>query len=215
MLGGSSQNCIVTIERRCLPGKGKKRVIKKYKKSAFLPFIKELYVYLLAKEKKLDYIPKLLDFNLEERTLYIENVGISISDLCKKRKCDKESFLPEIKKMYEKLISHGLYHNDIGWKNILYNERQDRFYLIDFEWALPILKNQVRAKNILKRIYQKNAKPKKRTQPKKRTNKRTKPKKRTNKRINKRTQPKKRTNKRINKRTRPKKRTNKRTNKRF
>ena len=94
--------------------------------------------------------------------------------------------------MYEKLISHGLYHNDIGWKNILYNERQDRFYLIDFEWALPILKNQVRAKNILKRIYQKNAKPKKRTQPNKRTNKRinkiTKPNKRTktNKRINKR-----------------------------
>ena len=43
----------------------------------------------------------------------------------------------EIKKMYDKLGKLGFYHNDMRWRNILYNESKDQFYLIDFEHTSP------------------------------------------------------------------------------
>ena len=141
--GGAPWNNTLTIT--------KSKITKKYKKNALIPFMRELYVYLLAKQKKLNYIPKLLNYDIEKKILVIENVGISIYDLCKKTKCNKDDFLPGIKEIYHKLIDLGIYHNDIHYKNILYNEKKDQLYLVDFEWSGPVLKNKD-YENLLKKM---------------------------------------------------------------
>ena len=141
--GGARDNVIIT--------KTKNKIIKAYKKNSLIPFLRELYVYLLAKKKKLKFIPKLLNYDLEKKTLIIENAGMSIYDLCKNRHCKKEIFLPNIKEIYQKLIDVGIYHNDIRYRNVLYNEKNDQFYLIDFEWTGPILKDKD-FENLLKKM---------------------------------------------------------------
>ena len=141
--GGAPWNNTLTIT--------KDKITKKYKKNALIPFMRELYVYLLAKQKKLNYIPKLINYDIEKKILVIENVGISIYDLCKKTKCNKDDFLPGIKEIYHKLIDLGIYHNDIHYKNILYNEKKDQLYLVDFEWSGPVLKNKD-YENLLKKM---------------------------------------------------------------
>ena len=162
--GGAPWNNTLTIT------KGK--ITKKYKKNALIPFMRELYVYLLAKQKKLNYIPKLLNYDIEKKILVIENVGISIYDLCKKTKCNKDDFLPGIKEIYHKLIDLGIYHNDIHYKNILYNEKKDQLYLVDFEWSGPVLKNKD-YENLLKKMKKikdnKNTKKRVRTKKVKRS----------------------------------------------
>ena len=120
--GGAPWNNTLTIT--------KSKITKKYKKNALIPFMRELYVYLLAKQKKLNYIPKLLNYDIEKKILVIENVGISIYDLCKKTKCNKDDFLPGIKEIYHKLIDLGIYHNDIHDENFLY--KNNKIFLVDF-----------------------------------------------------------------------------------
>lgn len=127
--GGTQSNCFVEIKE--------KEIIKEYKPSAHNAFVNELFVYLFAKEKKIPFIPKLISYDLEKRILIIKNVGESLYEYCKKNNCDYTDFYPKIKKIYEKLIDYGLYHNDMRWKNILYDSKTKKFYLIDFEYTSP------------------------------------------------------------------------------
>lgn len=127
--GGAQNNAKIIID--------KDKITKIYRKKYYKDFVNELSFYLLQKQKKLKFIPKLLSYDIQKRTLVIENAGISIRELCRKRECNKEEFLPEIKKMYDKLVSLGFYHNDMRWRNIIYNESKDQFFLIDFEHTSP------------------------------------------------------------------------------
>ena len=127
--GGTPSNCMVRVK--------KNEIVKEYKPYAHKAFVNELYIYLFAKEKKIPFIPKLLRYDLEKRILVIKNVGESLYDYCKKNDCDYTDFFPKIKKIYEKLIDYGLYHNDMRWKNILYDSKKNKFYLIDFEFTSP------------------------------------------------------------------------------
>ena len=43
--------------------------------------------------------------------------------------------IPKIMKEYKKLVKLGFYHNDLRYKNIVYNEKKDQLYLIDFEFT--------------------------------------------------------------------------------
>ena len=132
--GGTPSNCTVQVK--------KNEIVKEYKSNAHSAFVNELYVYLFAKEKKIPFIPKLLRYDLEKRILVTQKVGESLYEYCKKNDCDYTSFFPRIKKIYQKLIDLGFYHNDMRWKNILYDSKKDKFYLIDFEFTSPKYKDR-------------------------------------------------------------------------
>jgi tRNA A-37 threonylcarbamoyl transferase component Bud32 len=117
----------------------KSKIIKEYfdHTSAGKRFENELKIYLLAKKKKLSYIPKLISYNRNKRQLVIKNVGEDLKSYLPKRNVTLEDFLPKINKVYTDLVSNGVYHNDLRTKNILYNKKEDKIYLIDFENSGP------------------------------------------------------------------------------
>ena len=67
--------------------------------------------------------------------LKIKNVGKSLHELYKGKTEKKREMIPKIMEEYNKLVKLGFYHNDLRYKNIVYNERQDQIYLIDFEFT--------------------------------------------------------------------------------
>lgn len=127
MKGGTSGNCTIK--------KTKNYIQKNYKKSGHDAFINELYFYLLGKQLNLEYIPELLDYDVSKRMLKIKNVGKSLHELYKGNTEKKREMIPKVMEEYNKLVKLGFYHNDLRYKNIVYNERQDQIYLIDFEFT--------------------------------------------------------------------------------
>jgi RIO-like serine/threonine protein kinase len=127
MKGGTSGNCSITINKDFIQ--------KNYKKSGHNAFINELYFYLLGKELNLEFIPELLDYNVSKRMLKIKNVGKSLHELYKGKMDEKRAMIPKVMEEYKKLVKLGFYHNDLRYKNIVYNEREEQIYLIDFEFT--------------------------------------------------------------------------------
>ena len=117
-----------------------KKIIKTYSSNrGRKAFEKELMVYKLAKKKKVKFIPKLLDYDEDKRILVIENVGTSLDKLIKNNKVKRDLFLPKIEKVYNKFLEvFKLYHNDLRYKNIVYNKKKNKLYLIDFEFTNDI-----------------------------------------------------------------------------
>jgi len=198
MEGSGRSNATVRVQ--------KSKIIKEYfdHKSAEKRFENELKIYLLAKKKKLSYIPKLISYNRNKRQLVIKNVGIDLKSYLPKRNVTLEDFLPKINKVYTDLVSNGVYHNDLRTKNILYNAKTDKIYLIDFENSGPKYldtDNEKLVEKIKGKKVSKGTGTRKITNEKKiRVNKKkiTKVNKRKRTKINKRT--------RVNKRKRTKKR---------
>jgi len=103
-------------------------------------FVKNKFVYKFFKsnkkylhEKKFflnfrmrDYIPKLLCFSDYRRLLIFNNVG--------KRKKKKNINFIKLKYINDYFIKNNIYHNDYRAKNVLYNESDDLYYFIDFEY---------------------------------------------------------------------------------
>ncbi len=154
MLGSGRSNCNVTVK--------KNKIIKIYDDFAEKRFLNELNIYLYSQEKKLSFIPKLLDFDIDKKKLVVENVGKPLTHYKK----DLEFFLPKIKNVYNKLIKNGIYHNDLRLKNILYNEKLNKIYLIDFENSGSIYKDTDN-ENIIKKINNLRKKNTKKTHKKK------------------------------------------------
>ena len=128
LLGSGRSNASVRIQ--------KNKIIKTYfdHSSAEKRFNNELDIYLFANENKLSYIPKLISYDREKRNLVIKNVGTDLQKyLSKHKKKSLKDFLPGIKKIYDDFISHKIYHNDLRKKNVLYNKKNNKLYLIDFE----------------------------------------------------------------------------------
>ena len=168
MYGGTKTNAKIIVR----PDK----ITKIYSQRAEKAFRNELRIYKLAKAKRVNFIPKLLDYDEEKRTLVIANVGISLDKLAKQRKVQTKTFLPEIKKLYEQFRKvFGMHHNDLRYKNIVYNPKQKRFYLIDFEFTSDSFTNK-NHQHILSRIGQRRFKlfgTKKKSKNKKRRRRRT------------------------------------------
>ena len=150
----------------------KKTVTKKFKKTkeGRKNFMNELYVYLLAKEKKLKFIPKLIEYNISSQTIVTENVGKSLDFIPESDWIGREKHLPGISKIYKGLEKYGLFHNDIRYKNIVWNKKTNKYYIIDFDFVS--VKNKEAdgdfiIRNIEKKILKKKGKKSKKTKKKK------------------------------------------------
>jgi thiamine kinase-like enzyme len=145
-------------------------ITKRYKKNndkAFIKFIKELSVYQAATKNNLKYIPKLIDYDFKKRTITIEKIpGYDLSTIPEKDYEKRESYLPLINKVLKSLKKDlNLYHNDILYRNFIYNPKNKRLYIIDFESA-SIEKTSHEPKdyieiNIKKKLKSKKTKKKK------------------------------------------------------
>ena len=82
----------------------------------------EKYFYL---NYKIDYIPKLCCFSDKRRLLVLSFVGHRI----KKKQIDIEA----LKYINNYFIKKNIFHNDYRVKNILYNEKENKYYFIDWE----------------------------------------------------------------------------------
>ena len=89
------------------------KITKRFKKTkeGRKNFMNELYVYLLAKEKKLKFIPKLIEYNISSQTIVTENVGKSLDFIPESDWIEREKHLPGISKIYKGLEKWGLFHN--------------------------------------------------------------------------------------------------------
>ena len=106
-----------------------------YDKEDIEIFKNELFFYLLAKQKKISFIPKIVDFDCDKLTIRTKRVGISLQEYCDKYECEHNDYLSEIKKLYKNLKKLGYYHNDLRFKNIVINPNTHKLYLIDFEFS--------------------------------------------------------------------------------
>ncbi len=79
----------------------KKTVSKKFKKTkeGRKNFMNELYVYLLAKEKKLKFIPKLIEYNIENQVIVTENIGKSLDYIPEEKWQEREKHIQGISKI--------------------------------------------------------------------------------------------------------------------
>jgi thiamine kinase-like enzyme len=78
----------------------------------------------------LHYIPRLIQWNDSEKIIWTQYCGISLN--LKYLPKERYKFKSRIRSICSDLKSHGLYHNDVRWKNIVENY-DGRLFLIDFE----------------------------------------------------------------------------------
>jgi thiamine kinase-like enzyme len=78
----------------------------------------------------LHYIPRLIQWNDSEKTIWTQYCGISLN--LKYLPKERYKFKSRIRSICEDLKNRGLHHNDIRWKNIVENY-DSRLFLIDFE----------------------------------------------------------------------------------
>ena len=145
----------------------KNYITSKFKKEDIDFFKTELFIYLLGKQKHINYIPKLIDYDCAKLIIKTENVGISLQEYLDEYGDDLNYFLPKIKKIYNHFVKLGYYHNDLRLKNIIINPETKQLYLIDFEFTDKKYKD-LDEENIIKKIkkYKKNRSKKTRSKKK-------------------------------------------------
>ena len=97
-------------------------------------FKNELFFYLLGQQKKIEYIPKLVSYDCSKLIICTENVGKTLEEYCNNEE-ELDDFLPKIKKIYNRFVKLGYYHNDLRYKNIIIDPDTKKLYLIDFEFT--------------------------------------------------------------------------------
>ena len=114
---------------------GKHKITKKFKKSkeGRKFFLNELAVYLLAKQDKLKFVPKLLKYSIKDQVIVTENCGRALSYIPEEDWEGREKHLKGISKIYKGLEKYKLYHNDLRYKNIVWDKKTNKYFLIDFE----------------------------------------------------------------------------------
>jgi len=132
----------------------KKYITSYFEKEDLDIFKTELFIYLLGKQKKMEFIPKLIDYDCSKLVLKTENVGITLEEYCENED-ELDDFLPQIKKIYNKFIKVGYYHNDLRYKNIIINPDSKKLYLIDFEFT-DTKYNDLDDENIVKKLKRKS-----------------------------------------------------------
>jgi len=145
--GGHPDNAKVKIT--------KQSVLKTYNKESHKAYANELFFYLLSKKHKLNFIPDLISYDLLKRNIKTKNVGVALDQYCSDNEIDIDTFIPDIKKIYNKLLSYGFFHNDLRYKNIVINPSNKKLYLIDFEFSGPKY-TDLDDQNIVKKITKKN-----------------------------------------------------------
>ena len=106
----------------------------KYEKGDLEIFKNELFFYLLGQQKRISFIPKLLSYDCSKLIICVENVGTTLEEYYNSEE-ELHTFLPKIKKIYDRFVKMGYYHNDLRYKNIIINPDTKKLYLIDFEFT--------------------------------------------------------------------------------
>lgn len=132
-----------------------------YEKEDFEIFKNELFFYLLGQQKKIGYIPKLISYDCSKLIICTENVGTTLEEYCNSEE-ELHAFLPEIKKIYNRFVKMGYYHNDLRYKNIIINPDSKKLYLIDFEFTSQEYKD-LDDENIIKKIKRNSIRSKKKS----------------------------------------------------
>ena len=130
----------------------------KYEKVDFEMFKNELFFYLLGKQKRLNYIPKLISYDCDKLIICTENVGTTLEDYCNSKE-ELYEFFPKIRNIYNRFVKLGYYHNDLRYKNIIINPDTKRLYLIDFEFTSREYKD-LDDENIVKNLKQRKKRTK-------------------------------------------------------
>jgi len=138
----------------------KKEITTKYSKEDVELFKNELFIYLLGKQKRIKYIPKLIDYDCDKLIIRTENVGISLQEYFDETGDDFNYFIPKIKKIYNHFVKLGYYHNDLRLKNIVIHPETKKLYLIDFEFTSQEYKD-LDEEDIVKKIRRKSRSKKK------------------------------------------------------
>lgn len=131
----------------------------KYEKDDLEIFKNELFFYLLGQQKKIEYIPKLVSYDCSKLIICVENVGKTLEEYCNDEE-ELDDFIPQIKKIYNRFVKLGYYHNDLRYKNIIINPDTKKLYLIDFEFTSQEYKD-LDDENIVKKIKRKSRSKKK------------------------------------------------------
>jgi thiamine kinase-like enzyme len=116
----------------------KETVTKRFKKKKdkdFIKFIKELSVYIAADKKNLDYIPKLISYSYTKRSITTEKIkGYDLGTIPEADFEKREAFLPKINEILKRFKKDlNLYHNDILYRNFVYEPKTKKLYIVDFE----------------------------------------------------------------------------------
>jgi len=133
----------------------------KYEKEDLEIFKNELFFYLLGQQKNISFIPKLVSYDCSKLIICVENVGTTLEEYCNSVE-ELEDFLPKIKKIYDRFVKLGYYHNDLRYKNIIINPDSKNLYLIDFEFTNQEYKD-LDDENIVKKIKRKAIRSKKKS----------------------------------------------------
>ena len=133
----------------------KNYIISSFDKEDFNLFKNELFIYLLGQQKNLNFIPKLLDYDCSKLILKTENSGISLQEYCDEYGADFNNLIPKIKKIYNKFVKLGYYHNDLRLKNIIINPENKQLYFIDFEFT-DTKYTDLDEENIVKKLKRKS-----------------------------------------------------------
>ena len=133
----------------------------KYEKEDLEIFKNELFFYLLGQQKNISFIPKLVSYDCSKLIICVENVGTTLEEYCNSGE-ELEDFLPKIKKIYDRFVKLGYYHNDLRYKNIIINPDSKDLYLIDFEFTNQEYKD-LDDENIVKKIKRKAIRSKKKS----------------------------------------------------
>jgi len=153
----------------------KNTITKRFKKDddkSFVKFIRELSVYTVANKKKLNYIPRMISYDYKKRTITIEKInGFDLGTIPETDYEEREKYLSQINTILKKLKKDlNLEHNDLLYRNFVYDPKKDLLYIIDFE-SSSIEKTSHDAKdfieiNISKKIKSKKKKSKKKLKSK-------------------------------------------------
>ena len=113
-------------------------ITKRFKKKddqSFVKFIRELSVYTVANKKKLDYIPRMISYDFKKRSITTDRInGFDLGTIPESNYEEREKYLPQIHDLLKRLKKDLLlYHNDILYRNFVFNPKTKKLYIIDFE----------------------------------------------------------------------------------
>ena len=105
-------------------------------------------------KKRISFIPKLISYDCSKLIICVENVGKTLEEYCNSEE-ELHTFLPKIKKIYNRFVKMGYYHNDLRYKNIIINPDTKKLHFIDFEFTSQEYKD-LDDENIVKKIKRKS-----------------------------------------------------------
>ena len=150
-------------------------ITKRFKKKddkSFIKFIRELSVYTVANKKKLDYIPRMISYDFKKRSITTERInGFDLGTIPESNYEEREKYLEQISNILKKLKKDLLlYHNDVLYRNFVYNPDTKKLYIIDFE-SVSIEKTSHEKKDWIEFKLEQDKKKNKKTKKKKKKTK--------------------------------------------